>query len=117
MGDMIVTLHKDWEANDPITLAAFILWRTTWIHPFDDANGRTARAAAIYVAAVKFGGWMPGVLDALQIIRNDHRRYMASLVHADDTYAAGQVDLDPLKMLLLDALEAQVNSAIPPKKR
>jgi Fic family protein len=27
-----------------IHLSAYVLWRLNWIHPFDDGNGRTARA-------------------------------------------------------------------------
>ena len=29
-----------------IDAAAYVLWRINWIHPFEDGNGRTARAAA-----------------------------------------------------------------------
>ena len=34
---------------DPLFVAAYVLWRICWIHPFDDGNGRTARAASYFV--------------------------------------------------------------------
>ena len=34
----------DW---DPIQVAAYLLWRVNWIHPFGGGNGRTSRALAL----------------------------------------------------------------------
>jgi Fic family protein len=36
-----------WARIEPITLAAFVLWRLNWIHPFVNGNGRTARVTRI----------------------------------------------------------------------
>jgi Fic family protein len=33
-------------SDDALFLAAYVLWRLSWIHPFEDGNGRTARAAS-----------------------------------------------------------------------
>ncbi|WP_181313991.1 Fic family protein [Phreatobacter cathodiphilus] len=81
--ELIVDVYRRWHEDDPFTLAAYALWRLNWIHPFDDANGRTARAVAVYIVSVKFGRWMPGRIDALQIIKGNHDRYVAALQHAD----------------------------------
>jgi fido (protein-threonine AMPylation protein) len=40
MCDYVSTIDDPWDA------AAMILWRANWIHPFDDGNGRVARAVA-----------------------------------------------------------------------
>jgi Fic family protein len=41
--------------GDPIFIAAYVLWRICWIHPFDDGNGRTARAASYLALSVRLG--------------------------------------------------------------
>ena len=39
-------IHENWTIIDnPTVLAAYALWKTNWIHPFIEGNGRTARAA------------------------------------------------------------------------
>lgn len=47
MGDFFPELHKRWNnERHPYLVAAYALWRLCWIHPFEDGNGRTARAVA-----------------------------------------------------------------------
>jgi Fic family protein len=40
--EMCDYVNEHWEASTPL-LAAYIMWRLNWIHPFADGNGRTSR--------------------------------------------------------------------------
>jgi Fic family protein len=101
MGAFYPELHRRWlTAEDPYSLAAFALWRLCWIHPFEDGNGRTARAVAYHIICVKLGGWLPGKKTLLERIKLESEEYRDALAHADQTHASGQVDLQPLAILL-----------------
>ncbi len=65
MDDFVNEVNRYWNDWDEVSLAAYVLWRLNWIHPFINGNGRTARAACYFVLCVKLGGWLPGT-----IIRN-----------------------------------------------
>ena len=101
MGEFYPELHKRWdETPDPYTLAAFALWKLCWIHPFEDGNGRTARAVAYHIICVKMGGWLPGKQTLLERIKLDRGEYANALRHADDSFKQGAVDLLPMAALL-----------------
>ncbi len=100
MGDLFVELHQRWDNDDEFTLAAFALWRLCWIHPFEDGNGRTARAVAFMIICLKLGGWLPGRQTILEKIKLDGGEYKNALQHADRSAAVGKVDLIPLAALL-----------------
>jgi hypothetical protein len=36
-------VNDNWSTKSALHLAAYVLWRLNWIHPFADGNGRTAR--------------------------------------------------------------------------
>jgi Fic family protein len=100
-GEFIPDLHARWQAGeDTFMLAAFALWRLCWIHPFEDGNGRTARAVAYHIVCVKMGGWLPGRQTLLERIKLDSAEYCEALRIADTTHAAEQVNLVPLATLL-----------------
>lgn len=46
--DLCDYVTSNWESAYPIHIAAFLLWRVNWIHPFEDGNGRTSRAFRIW---------------------------------------------------------------------
>lgn len=46
--------------KSPIHLAAYVLWRLNWIHPFTDGNGRTARALSYFILCLSLGYRLPG---------------------------------------------------------
>jgi Fic family protein len=100
MGDLFVELHRRWDKSDEYSLAAFALWRLCWIHPYEDGNGRTARAVAFMIICLKLGGWLPGRQTILEKIKLDGDEYKNALQHADTTELAGLVDLIPLATLL-----------------
>ena len=41
--DMCDYVNDHWNESTPIHLAAYLMWRLNWIHPFADGNGRTSR--------------------------------------------------------------------------
>jgi Fic family protein len=42
--EMCDYVNEHWQASTPLHLAAYIMWRLNWIHPFADGNGRRHRA-------------------------------------------------------------------------
>lgn len=101
MGQFVPELHRQWQGStDLFVLAAFALWTLCWIHPFEDGNGRTARAVSYLIVCVKLGGWLPGRRTLLERIKLDSEEYRAALRHADLSFASGSVDLLPLANLL-----------------
>lgn len=47
-----VNTHKDRSA---LHLAAFVMWKVNWIHPFSGGNGRTSRALSYLVLCSRLG--------------------------------------------------------------
>jgi fido (protein-threonine AMPylation protein) len=111
MEDFVNTVNRNWEGADPIALGAFVLWRLNYIHPFINGNGRTARATSYFVICVKVGGWLPGRTILPELIRREHKDYVAALQHADASMKAGALDLGPLHALLAKLLEEQIRGA------
>ncbi len=83
--DRLITMHNGHEAEgvSPEVEAAWLHHRFAQIHPFQDGNGRVARALAslVFIKA----GWFP-----LVITRDGREEYIAALEKAD------QGDLRPL---------------------
>lgn len=108
MDDFVNRVNRAWETADDLTLAAFVLWRLNWIHPFINGNGRTARAGAYFVLCVKAGGWLTGQQILPELIKANRAGYEAGLKAADDTG-----DIAPLRAYLQELLEQQLKSAEP----
>ncbi len=77
--DRLIELHSTHIKQDvaPDVSAAWLHHRFTQIHPFQDGNGRIAKAIASLVLID--AGWFPLVVD-----RNDRDRYIKALVSADE---------------------------------
>ncbi len=99
-----------------LELGAYTLWRVNWVHPFNDGNGRVARAAAYCVTAAILGGELPGKLHIHEYINtHGYYEYLDGLDEADNAWAEGeQLDLARLKTLLVNALKAQLESRLEP---
>lgn len=86
--DRLVSLHDEHEREGiaPEVEAAWLHHRFTQIHPFQDGNGRVARALAslVFIKA----GWFPLVVD-----RDDRLRYIDALEAADDGYLRPLVEM------------------------
>lgn len=112
MDQMFSVVHENWDIVDhPTALAAFVLWRLNWIHPFVEGNGRTARAACYYLICMKYRGVVPGKKSVPERIRENRQPYYAGLQQADRAWNAGQYDLNALISYLEQLMKAQLLDA------
>ncbi len=97
--DRLITFHSSHGAVAPEVEAAWLHHRFTQIHPFQDGNGRMARALAtlVFVKA----SWLP-----LVVRNSDRNEYMTALEKAD--YG----DLKPLVALFSALQKAEFIRAI-----
>jgi Fic family protein len=105
-------VNEKWEEKSPIHLAAYVMWRLNWIHPFTDGNGRTSRAAAYMILCVKMGYILPGKRTIPDQIAEDKTPYYKALEAADRAWQGGKVDLTALKDLLSSMLANQLVAII-----
>lgn len=114
MDDFVNSVNRSWEETDAVVLAAYVLWRLNWVHPFINGNGRTARAACYFVLCLKAKQWLPGTTILPELIRRERVRYELGLQHADASFKANALDLSPLHALLQELVNEQLNGAAPP---
>ena len=93
-----------------VHLAAYVMWRHNWIHPFAGGNGRTSRGVSYLVLNVRLGFNLPGVNTIAQQIESDRRPYFAALREADEAFKKGTVDISAMEKLIEQALAAQLLS-------
>jgi Fic family protein len=106
-------VSENFGVASPLHLAAYVMWRVNWVHPFDDGNGRTARAASYLVLCVKLGGRLPGKPTIPDLIVDDKHSYYAALEAADAAWVGdGRIDLGALERLLENLLATQLVSAL-----
>ncbi|MBV9180292.1 MAG: Fic family protein [Acidobacteria bacterium] len=60
-------------------LAAYVMWRLNWIHPFVNGNGRTTRAVSYYVLCAKLEVYIPGVTTVPELIGHNKDPYYKAL--------------------------------------
>lgn len=108
MDDFVNLVNLNWREADPLNLAAFVLWRLNWIHPFVNGNGRTARAAAYYVICVRAGGWLPGTATLPQLLVRERVRYVEALKTVDQTRG----DLASLHALISELVNEQLGTPV-----
>lgn len=111
MDDFMNFVNRSWETTDPFALAAFVLWRLNRIHPFINGNGRTARAACLFVLCVKAGGWLPYNPILPELIRRDRDEYVRILRRIDESEKAGGLDTAELVQFLQRLVAEQVANA------
>jgi hypothetical protein len=99
---------------DPVVLAAFVLWKLNYIHPFINGNGRTARAACYFILCLASGGWIEGEPILPQLLDRDHEDYVAALRSVDASLATGTLDLSQLHALISKLLKEQIEGANEP---
>jgi len=105
-------VNNNWETKSAAHLAAYVLWKMNWIHPFSDGNGRTARAVSYVVLSTKLDGLLPGTPTIPEQIATDKQPYYNGLEAADKAWAATeQVDVTALESMLNNMLAAQLLSA------
>lgn len=103
-------VNDQWKRGSAIHLAAYVLWRLNWIHPFTDGNGRTARALSYLVLCVRQKMRLPGINTMPELIAGDKSPYYKALEAADAANQQGVVDLSAMEQLLSDILAKQLLS-------
>lgn len=111
MEDFVNQVNRYWTDTDPVVLAAFVLWRMNFIHPFINGNGRTARAACYFVLCLRLGHLLPGKTILPELIKREREAYVLALQEVDASVLAGAFDIAPLHALLSTLLQEQIDSA------
>lgn len=101
-------VNEKWTEKSPLHLAAYVMWRLNWIHPFTDGNGRTSRAVSYLVLCLRLKALMPGRLTIPEQIEQDRTPYYRALEAADIAWAEGKIDLGAMKQLLASMLAKQL---------
>jgi Fic family protein len=94
----------------PLHLAAYVLWKLNWIHPFTDGNGRTARAVAYLVLCVRSQMRLPGVNTVMEQIASNKSPYYRALEAADAVSTETNVNVDAMEQYLTDLFANQLAS-------
>ncbi|MFE0752815.1 Fic family protein [Inquilinus sp. NPDC058860] len=108
--DMCDYVNDNWDTKTAIHLAAYVMWRLNWIHPFDDGNGRTSRIVSYLILCAHLGSRLPGSKTIPDQISENKDPYYKALESADQTWKQGKLDLAALEKLLEDLLAAQLVS-------
>ena len=108
--DMCDYVNDNRGGKSPIHLAAHLLWRINWIHPFDDGNGRTARAVSYAVLSILPGYELPGSFTIPEYIARDKQPYYKALESADEAHKLNRIDVSELESLLERALGRQLQT-------
>jgi Fic family protein len=104
-------INESWSTKSATHLAAYILWKMNWIHPFADGNGRTARAVSYLVLSVKLDSLLPGTPTIPDQIASDKQPYYKGLELADQAWASEHVDVSALETMLNNMLARQLLNA------
>jgi Fic family protein len=102
-------VNHSWERT-PIHLAAYLMWRVNWIHPFFGGNGRTSRAVSYLVLCAKLGFAIPGTQTIPDRIVAHRQPYFDALQAADAAWVGGYIDLAGMEKLLEQLLATQLLS-------
>ncbi len=108
MDDFTNMVNRNWEGADPVALAAYVLWRLNYIHPFINGNGRTARAACYLILCIKAGGWLHGQTILPELLKENRHEYVIALKQADESARVGRLDLSALHTLISKLLDIQL---------
>lgn len=110
VADMCAYVNANWHMS-AIHLAAYLLWRMNWIHPFADGNGRTARVVSYLVLSVKLRSVLPGAPTIPDLIAADKTPYYKALEGADDSWKRGIVAVADMEEMLENMLAIQLLKA------
>ncbi len=111
VGEMCAYVNDYWHDRSAIHLAAYLLWKMNWIHPFADGNGRTARVISYVVLNIKLNSILPGAPTIPDQIAADKAPYYAELENADEAWRREQLRIGGLEAMLERMLAVQLRSA------
>lgn len=110
--DMCDYVNANFAEKSALHLAAYLMWRLNWIHPFADGNGRTSRMVSYVVMCIRLGEPLPGTKTIPEQIAADRTPYFQALEAADTAERDGRQDLSAMETLLESLLAAQLLSVI-----
>jgi len=90
-------VNEQWRDATAIYLAAYLMWRLNWIHPFADGNGRTARMTSYVVMSIKIGGVLAGTPTIPEQIVDNRVPYFDALDEADEAFKKDQIDVSKME--------------------
>lgn len=99
---------NDCQGKTPVHVAAYLMWRVNWIHPFMGGNGRTSRAVAYYILCTMLGFELPGKDTVPQQIQADRKPYYLALREADIAWEQKRLDLTAMENMLSAMLAKQL---------
>ncbi len=105
--DLCDYVNEHWDAT-PIRLAAYVMWRLNWIHPFVDGNGRTSRTLSFFILSVKLGIVLPGTPTFPELVIAHRPAYEDALDLADDACKQGRIDVSAMEALIESLLAKQL---------
>tara|TARA_R110002124_G_scaffold55076_2_gene155955 strand:- start:2180 stop:2830 length:651 start_codon:yes stop_codon:yes gene_type:complete len=105
-------VNNNWKEKGAIHLAAFVLWKLNWIHPFADGNGRTSRIIMYLVLNIKLQTILAGTPTIPEQISEDKTPYYNALEAADKAHKEGKLDLTDLENMLESMLAKQLINAV-----
>ncbi|WDR02024.1 Fic family protein [Devosia algicola] len=106
--EMCDYVNEHWNTASPIHLAAYVMWRLNWIHPFSDGNGRTSRMLSYVVMCSRLQAVLPGHPTIPEQIVSNRNPYFDALDAADAAYKVGNLDLSAMEDLLSGMLAVQL---------
>lgn len=119
MATLVQYVNENWKERDLVHLAAFVMWRLCWIHPFENGNGRTARGASYLVLCAKHGKLLPPKNSVIEQIMREKLAmgakapYYLALGAVDQVYQQTgelRVCCHPLEQLLSAQLKEQIRA-------
>jgi Fic family protein len=105
---MCTYINSSWSEATAIHLAAYVMWRVNWIHPFFGGNGRTARALSYLVLCAKLSFRLPGNKTIPDLIVESREPYYAALRKADVSWSDGNLHLAEMESLMESLLADQL---------
>lgn len=108
ISDLCEYVNRHWATASAIHLAAYVLWKLNWIHPFADGNGRTSRAISYVVMSIKLDSLLPGTPTIPDQIAADKGPYYDALEAADSHWTKDALDVSALEAMLATMLAKQL---------
>lgn len=106
--EMCEYVHQVWDSKPAMHIAAYLMWRINWIHPFFGGNGRTARATAYLAMCARIGFILPGEKTIPDLIVADRKPYYEALRRADEAWEERRLDVGHMEEMMSSLLAEQL---------
>lgn len=104
-------VNENW-GKTALHLAAYVMWKLNWIHPFAGGNGRTSRAVSYLVMCARLGYRVQGSPTIPELIVQNREPYYKALDAADAAWQNDKVDVSVMEILLESLLAKQLSSVL-----